>query len=204
NSGMATITGGMPPSRCVSALSAVKSASLAGSTSTITTVAPLASSLRASLANAPTVRLSSTLPSMPNVERTRRSKSASRHCATTRVLAGSGFARANINCLERLLRRGLHQDRVVFHRRGTGAGDALHLVGAVALRCRRHPLAVIGDVAVTGVRRPRVDHMDDLVGGDRIAGREAHGIAPVEIHVGAGAEQRSRGKRQDRAAEAIS
>ncbi len=55
------------------------------------------SSLRTSLANAPVTTLSSTLASMPNVERTRRSKSASRHCATTRVFTGSELVRANIN-----------------------------------------------------------------------------------------------------------
>src|SRR3954462_11454071 len=97
NDGMATITGGVPAVRCANELSAEKSASLAGSMSTITTVASVVSSLRTSLAKTPLVTESSTLPSSPNVARTRRSKSASRHCATTRVLAGSGFSRVNID-----------------------------------------------------------------------------------------------------------
>ena len=38
----------------------------------------------------------------------------------------------------------------------------------------------------------------DLVGRDRVARAEAHGVAAVEIHVGAGTEQRVGGERQDR------
>ena len=74
-----------------------------------------------------------------------------------------------------------------------------HLVGAVALGGRRHALAV--DARCCGrprVRRPRIDHVGHLVGRDRVAGAEAHGVAAVEIHVGAGAEQRGGGERQDR------
>ena len=47
-----------------------------------------------------------------------------------------------------------------------------HLVGAIALDRGLHALAVEGDVAVAGVARPRIDHLRDLVAGDRVAGRE--------------------------------
>ena len=68
NDGIATITGGTPPSRRVSPLSAERSASLAGvDIDDRRRLRRSVSSLRTSFAKIPLTTVSSTLPSMPNV-----------------------------------------------------------------------------------------------------------------------------------------
>ena len=46
-----------------------------------------------------------------------------------------------------------------------------------------HLLAVERDIAVAAVRRPRIDHLHDLVGGDVIVGAERNCLAAVEVDV---------------------
>src|SRR5580704_17023326 len=69
-------------------------------------------------------------------------------------------------------------------------GDRLgDLVDAIALHRPLHTLAVEREVLVVAVRRPRIDHLLDLIGGHRIASTERNRFAPVEVDVGATGKQ---------------
>src|SRR6202035_5213580 len=59
------------------------------------------------------------------------------------------------------------------------------LVDAIALHRPLHALAVEGEVLVAGIRRPRIDHLLDLIGGHRVAGTERNRFAPGKVDVGA-------------------
>ena len=153
NAGIATITGGVPPSRCVSAFERreVRLARRVEVDDHDGRAVGVELAHRLGERADRDGELDLARPT-PNVERTRRSKSASRHCATTRV-----FDRLRWICARRTFNGSSCSLRAPAAAR-TGCVSAADevlvprerrdLVGAVALGRRRHALAVEGDVAV--------------------------------------------------------
>src|ERR1700724_1908027 len=213
-------TGGQLPIRSIRRSSASNSAASPASMSTTTTVAPASAMPSASPANVPAITSSAICGLALNVLRTESSNAGSAVKTTTlaciagtvdrparmfqtRVTAllvgGGGGATADRSTGRRLRATLLHlagaqssrrrQCRIGRRIEVDRLGD---LVDAIALHRPLHALAVESEVLVAGVRRPRIDHLLDLIGGHRIAGTERNRFAPVEVDVGATGKQRTK------------
>src|SRR6202051_4234666 len=204
-------TGGQLPIRSIRRSSASSCAASPASVSPTTTVAPSSAMPSAPPANVPAITSSAICGLALNVLRTDSSNTGSAVRTTTLACIVGAVDRparmfqARMSAL--LVRRGSGgtTDRgtgsrlrtALLHLAGAQSGrprqcrvgrrievDRLgDLVDAIALHRPLHALAVEGKVLVAGVRRPRIDHLLDLIGGHRIAGTESNRFAPVEVDV---------------------
>src|ERR1700734_208678 len=217
---MIATTGGQLPIRSIRRSSASNSAASPASMSTTTTVAPSSAMASARPANGPAITSRAICGLALNVLRTDSSNAASAvrtttlaciagamdrparmfHTRRTALLIGrGGGSGATDRGTSRRLRAtllhlaGAHSGR----RRQCRVGRRIEvdrlgdLVDAIAHHRPLHALAVEREVPVVAVRRPRIDHLLDLIGSHRIAGTERNRFAPGEVDVGAAGKQRA-------------